>query len=393
MTLVGPRAPGVLRVSCSPIDDPGALQAPWRALDAQGSFFQSWHWIGPLLWSLPAQSRPQLLSVHDGGTLVALALVGRSSQQRRRWIRSRALHLNETGDDEFDNVTVEHNDIVALPGREAEATGALLRELGLRNDWDEFFLGGLGDAAYLRWRQAAAGTGLHHMLRWSKDFHYVDLDAVRGAAGGYLGVLSANARHQIRRSMKLYAQRGALALQPAASLAEALAWQEQMAELHQAHWLARGQPGAFGSDFQRRFHTTLIRQGWAGGAAEIVRVAAGDQVLGYLYNLRKDGTLHNYQTGIAYEADTRLKPGLVCHALAAEDAARRGLARYDLLMGGGHYKQRLATASGTMTWCVFQQRRINLVAENLLRRAAARFSSARAARTVAPEAQEANPAH
>jgi len=49
----------------------------------------------------------------------------------------------------------------------------------------------------------------------------------------------------------------------------------------------------------------------------------------------------NYQTGLVLETDARLKPGLVCHALAIEHARAAGADTYDFLAGAQRYKTTL----------------------------------------------------
>ncbi|MBL8289992.1 MAG: GNAT family N-acetyltransferase [Rubrivivax sp.] len=353
-------------------DDPSAFESEWRRLE-QGtdvSFFLSWDWVGALLELLPTAQRPDVVRVSQGDGSIALGLLGSGVERRRRVIRSRTLHLNETGRAEFDLLTIEHNGLVVASGQAQHAVEALFARLCADNNWDELLVGGLAAEAYPAWMRAAHANGLQARCRWEKEYYFVDLAKVRAAPSGYLGGLSSNTRHQIRRAMKLYGERGPLEYRVAASQSQAREWFDCLVGIHQEHWRAQGMPGAFGSEFPRRFHEALIERGWPRQSIEIARVSAGDAVVGYLYNFRKDGTLYNYQTGFAYEADARFKPGLVCHALAAEDASRRGLDRYDLLMGGGHYKRRLANAEGRMVWCTFQKRRWMLRLENRLRQVA-----------------------
>ena len=82
-----------------------ALERDWRLLEAvsRPSFFISWQWIGTLLDVLPPASRPDLLRGCADGETVALALLGANGSRRRGGlVRSRSLHLNETGDTRFD---------------------------------------------------------------------------------------------------------------------------------------------------------------------------------------------------------------------------------------------------------------------------------------------------
>ncbi len=346
-----------------------ALEGEWRQLeqDAQASFFLCWDWIGSLLHAVPPEARPSLVRVRAQERTVALSLLGKSTVKRRGVIRSRAMHWNETGQATCDAITLEHNGLLAARGAEANATRAVLRSLAGRDDWDELFISGLTSETHAGWEAASTHAGLRHVVRWEHAYHYIDLEHIRSQPGAYLGSLSANTRQQIRRATKLYAARGPLLFERADSIEVARDWLRELTLLHQAHWSGRGHAGAFGSDFARRFHDGMLERGWPRGSIEISRIVAGPWVLGYLYNFRKGETLHNYQSAFAYEADAKLKPGLVCHALAAEDAGQRGLDRYDLLMGGGHYKKRLANAEGRMVWCVVQKRRLMLGLENAMR--------------------------
>ena len=366
-------------MTISALGDIAALQSKWCALEGtdQVSFFQSWDWIGSLLEALPQTALPQVLEVRSGERCVGLGLLGHASARRRKVIRTRTLHLNETGVADYDAITTEHNGLLAEPGFEQAVVDAAVHALGLREDWDELYLSGLLTDALAPWTRAAERSGLWQVLRGEHPHHAVDLTTIRGAGTGYLDALSANTRYQIRRAMKRYATRGELVLQRASTIEECEVWFGELLRLHQAYWQSRGQPGAFASEPAQRFHAALRARAWPRGTFELARVTAGAQVLGYLYNFRKGTALQNYQSGFAYEADAKLKPGLVCHALAAEDALQRGLARYDLLAGGGHYKQSLANSTGNMVWAVLQKKRLLIGLENGLRQARDRWQAGR----------------
>jgi CelD/BcsL family acetyltransferase involved in cellulose biosynthesis len=91
----------------------------------------------------------------------------------------------------------------------------------------------------------------------------------------------------------------------------------------------------------------------------------------------------NYQSGLRYESDAKLKPGLVAHTLLIEENLRRGARIYDLLMGNQRYKWSLATDEGTMCELVVQRERLRFRLENLARvaRDALRRSAANEAAT------------
>lgn len=357
-------------MTLTPAVDRQTLENDWRAVEAlsQPTFFQTWEWIGSFLETVPSDPVPQVLRVAADGLLVGICLLWSTSQRRRGFIRSRRLHLNETGDPRFDRVTIEHNGVLAVPSRAAEVTTAALRHLSTISGWDEIDLGGLRASDHAFWQDAASCFGLRYRTRWEKPSYRIDLDRVRESGHTYLDSLSANTRYQVRRAMRLYANRGPVRGEQATSIDEAIDWLQQLAKLHQAQWTARGHPGAFGSDFVVRFHERLVTRGWPAGHALLTRVSAGDLVLGYLYNFCRAGVVYNYQSGHIAEHDSKLKPGLVCHVLAVEDALQCQMRAYDLLMGGGHFKSTLTNGTETFYWATLQQRRVLLQLEDLVRR-------------------------
>jgi CelD/BcsL family acetyltransferase involved in cellulose biosynthesis len=141
-----------------------------------------------------------------------------------------------------------------------------------------------------------------------------------------------------------------------------------MVSMHTAYWQKRGKPGAFATQFSRRFHRELISCQAGPAQVELLELAAGSQVLGYLYNFQYSGRTYNYQTGFSYADDNRHRPGLIAHAMAIEQAKSRGMQVYDFLAGDAPYKARLGQPMGTMAWCRVQRDRPLLSMERGLRR-------------------------
>ena len=125
--------------------------------------------------------------------------------------------------------------------------------------------------------------------------------------------------------------------------------------MHQKVWRARGEPGAFANDRLTDFHRTLIDACFEAGGVQLARVSAGDLDFGYLYNFVMDGVVSNYQTGFRYEADARMKPGLVSHALAIQKNIGLGHRIYDFLMGEQRFKRSLAHNDALMQWLILRR--------------------------------------
>jgi CelD/BcsL family acetyltransferase involved in cellulose biosynthesis len=354
------------------------LEELWGAVEprARSSVFQSWLWVGTWLSTLPRARWPELL-IFEGaaGEPSGLVLLGRSRRWRRRFVHTRGLHVQETGDPALDVLTVEYNAPLAIAGEEGEVWDALLGHLRTRSGWDELHV----SAAEVAHPAASRDGGLTRHLVAETRAWKADL---RGKSGidAYLGGLSSNSRYQIRRALRGYRERGEIVITEARGPAEIEEWWAGMRELHQAYWERRGRPGAFANPYFETFHRELLGRGHEGSAGVVLRVTAGDSVVGYLYNLLHRGVMSSYQSGFAYEDDAKLKPGLVCHLEAIGHALGSGIETYDFLAGDDRYKQSMSARSTEMVSFSLQRRRPQLVLESWLRRARSAMVRARASR-------------
>ena len=348
--------------------DPFTPQAEriWRALEASTPiYFLRWPWIENWLACLPRDALPRLAVVEREGAPIAAGFLGRRTILRRGVVPSRSLFLHGTGVPLLDELVIEHNGVVG-PGSLADIVNALPA------DWDELVVRYLDDAAY----RALAAAALPGPLRVDRDVasYHVDLGKVR--AHGYAPLLGRSTRAQLRRAEKLA---GALALDVPGDATDALACYDELVALHQRRWRERGEPGAFADPWFDRFHRRLIRQRYASGEIQLLRLRAGARTIGCLYNLVSGGHVLFYQSGIAAPAHAHDKPGYLCHARAIEHCAAAGHAIYDLLGGDSRYKQSLATDASRLYSVRIQRRRpwfaLEDLATRVLRSSRARSSS------------------
>jgi CelD/BcsL family acetyltransferase involved in cellulose biosynthesis len=338
-----------ITVAIEPCPEPQVLADLWRSLEdsADGSFFLSWSWIGAVIacFGPPAA----LVVARRHGEVVGLGLLGRRDRCGWDVLRTPSLHLNESGRPDCDAVMIEYNGLLARRGDEGAVAVALLRALTGRGGppWRELHLSGVGPEA----AEHCRGQGLAMRVLKHHVAPYVDLGGTDP-----LEALSRNARQQIRRSLRLYEERGPLTLDRAADVAEAWAWLDDLACAHTKAWQARGLPGAFANPHFRPFHRWLIADGFSAGAIDLLRVRAGGETIGMLYNFRHRGMAYSYQSGFRYEADERLKPGLVSHVLALRRYHGEGLSTYRLLAGDSRYKNTLATGKDDLLWLVAHRR-------------------------------------
>jgi len=331
----------MVRITLTKPSDLAAVADRWQSLEAEAelSFFQSWTWVGCL-----AEERfpdPVLLAAEEDGVLVALALFNR----RRRLLSRPVLHLGESGAGALDSVFVEHNGPVLRRGREALLPDLLAA--ALRTPPCRLVLSGVGEAV-LRAVTAAGGTVRRLQTRPAP---LLDLTALRRAGRPFLESLSANTRHQLRRSARSYAVAGPITIRRADGVEEACEMLDALAVLHQANWTRRGQSGAFARPEFRRFHRTLLARAVPRGEAEVLCIGAGSRVIGYLYNFRFRGRVMAYQSGFDYaNAAAHEKPGLTCHQAAIEAALAEGMDGYDFLAGAQRYKTSLGGAEVPLHW-------------------------------------------
>ncbi|HUB44237.1 MAG TPA: GNAT family N-acetyltransferase [Acetobacteraceae bacterium] len=332
-----------------------AVEAAWRALEAEAdpSFFQSWTWVGCL-----AEERfrcPVLLSATRDQRTVGLALLNCTPGS----LGSERLWLNESGDPTLDAVYTEHNGL--LLARDASdllpACLSTMLRAGVQPDiqgggrWGRLLrLAGV-DSAHLA---AGRKAGTVRLLKQSAA-PFVNLATLPAGPDGYLTILSANTRYQLRRSNRCFARLGPIEVRQARTEPEALAFLDALASLHQSTWRARGEHGAFANPQFLRFHRALIARALPRDELALLRFSAGGLILGYLYNFRLRGRVFTYQSGFDYRAAAELagphaKPGLTCHYTAILRAQAEGAVSYDFLDGPVRYKNSLTRSATPLYW-------------------------------------------
>ena len=327
------------------------LEARWRALASESdvSYFQDWGWVGCL--AAERYPDPILLEMHRDQKLIALALFNRGSSRRE----GTSLHLQESIDPLLASIFVEHNGpLVAIADPVLrQAVLAALFTHAMKAPIDtlapharRLVLSGVGpDCA-----DAVMMTGGLVDEKSRRMAPYSDLRAL-DRDRPFIEYLSRNTRHQLRRSNRLYAAQGNLAIHRAETVQDGMSYFSNMIELHNTTWKARGKKGAFATTEVRRFYQKLLESGIPRGEVDLLRITAGEAVVGYLMNFSHNGVVSAYQSGFDYAAATpQQKPGLTSHYLAIEMYRSQGRAIYDFLAGADRYKLSLANAHRWLHW-------------------------------------------
>jgi CelD/BcsL family acetyltransferase involved in cellulose biosynthesis len=376
-TPISPQTFDVRLLPLPPLDE---LERRWTDLQKRSdcSFFLSWTWIGGWLKWLPAPYKPRLIEVCRADQTVGLAILVRSKARRAYGlVRSRRLHLHTTGDPALDELTIEHNGILALRQMETVVTNFIVEHLSSNElAWDELVLDGI-DPAFVP--DLSNGSGAVMVSR-STAVHSVDLNRVRLSSSGFVGLLGASTRYNIRASTRHFERSGPLQLDAAGNVDEALDFMSKLKAMQAPRWNARGKRSSFQEPQFERFHRALIRAAFDSGCIQLLRIRVGDNTLGYLYDFIHNGSVMQYQLGIDYEQFGGSRtPGLVAIRLAIERAAAQGHNRYSFLAGDVDYKKRMATTSDRMFWSIVRRDRIQFRLEESLRRARHRYRRLRVA--------------
>ena len=294
---------------------------------------------------------PVLLEMFGGDRLIALALFNR----RVGLWRGDALYLHESDDPVLNSIFTEHNGPLLLENC-APSRDAVLARLfedamhapidGRRSRARRIVLSGVAPEC----ARAAALTGGYIADEVARVAPYIDFAALPQGEPFIKG-LSRNTRHQLRRSNRIYEERGPLQLHRAETVETALDYLGKLIVMHDITWEGRGKPGAFATPAVRRFHHALITRGVPNGEVDLLRITAGPTLVGYLMNFNYNGQVSAYQSGFNYAAaGPHQKPGLTCHYLAIEAYRAVGADGYDFLGGADRYKLSLANAQRWLHW-------------------------------------------
>lgn len=347
------------------------LEATWRALEAQctGSFFTSWGFLGPLLELTKAP--PDLFVARRDSEVIALALVARTCRASRLG-KIKGLTLNQTGVASEDLVYIEFNDVLCPEEDRARVLLALAGQLGaLKSPWAELHLAGFAGG---RISSFVSAFGLEEAARKTSPAPWVDLEKVRSE--GYLPLLSGNTRRQIERSKRLFEETfGPITLHPVNEEIEIWTDVFRLGDLQIERFEGAARPSSFDTSFFHKFVETLLLAPPSGETrAELLRIDAGETLLGLLVNFCHQGSVSNYQCAFAsFPGNNRLKPGLVSHSLAIEHYAGNGARVYHFLGGDQQYKKSLSTDTGQMVWTRLQKPGARLKLESFMKTARARL--------------------
>ena len=237
--------------------------------------------------------------------------------------------------------------------------------------WDELLIGASKEGVFTPFKL----LGYEPQKDWENISYQVDLKFIRDSQQSYLSTRSSNTRYQINRSLKRYEKKGALEIVRAESSKQAIEWIDEAAPLHKERWQNHESGSGFENPKFVQFHKCLIEKNIANGVVDILKVSAGDYVIGYLYNIIQDKEVKFYLSAIRYDkSEKNLKPGLVAHHLAIDYYNSRNFDVYDFMGGDSQYKRSLSTQASPLYFMRIQQPWLKFKLENKLRKVKQRYA-------------------
>lgn len=350
--------------SCE-IKDPLDIKQEWSELQerADCSYFQSWGWIGIWLEQVAMDLRPIVIKVWSDERLIGMSVFVKATIKRHVLISSRAMFLNEFPL-EGRNMVIEYNGLLTAKDCEKvvyEQTVQILLDEFIGND--EFMFSaiaeddGFDDLLDMQLKDAK------FIINESSSSWFVELPVIPEGIDSYLAALSKNRRAQIRRSMKLYEERGPLRIEEANSVEEALMFFDGLKKLHTQRWQSKGKQGSFANPQWEAFHRALIQQRFEAGEIQCLKLSNAVEAIGYLYNFVWRKHVYVLQTGFGESDDKRLMPGYVTHVYAILYNKSKGMLVYDLMHGDSLYKRLLCNRSQKLHWLVLQRWRLKFTVE------------------------------
>ncbi len=322
----------------------------WASLYSQCAapeFFHSPAWIEAWVGCAPESADLYRVEARRDGELLLLGAFTKTRRQppvfglREAWFQ-------EFGDPALDAVYGEYSDLlVACKAPSDTRAKAVAVMVDATPDADGFVFRNVQKELATAIYAVANEKNMDVRVLREQPTYACDL------TGDFQSGLSKSLLTKIRRSMRLYVERGPLAVR---KVEDGDAWRSawnKMVALHEAGWRARGLPSVFDNKQLIAFHERLRLA--APEDVHLLEVKAGEETIAVLYNFSHGDRIMNYQCGFLYEDDNRLAPGFVSHTLAAQYYSEAGFKIYDLLAGEADYKSRLGNPESTLTSLVLER--------------------------------------
>ncbi|NDY56534.1 GNAT family N-acetyltransferase [Desulfovibrio sulfodismutans] len=324
----------------------GAL-SQWKHLcdKSDTSYYISHGWIATWCTSLEQTQQLYLMRVLKDDECVYACVVTTSKKMRQGIVPTRLVSVYSCGDIYLDSICGIYNHFLKL-----KEVGISIRDVvnSFPFGWDEFYFPGASTRDF-------PGNGFYEyddkyiIYDYDKPAYTVDLTKVGKTFDSFLSTLSQNTRSQIKRSMRAYKEFGELQVHEADSRASAREMLEEMYYLGRLRKDAQGIVSSL-NPYVIKFNDNLLESRFSFHEIQVLKITAGDKIIGYLYNHVYNGTVYFYQCGFHYSEDNKMRPGLVAHTLAIVYNANKNHMVYDFGAGEDRYKKSLSNGKSNLVW-------------------------------------------
>ena len=320
--------------SLSPVESVDEVIEIWKSVEdhSHSIFFLSHHWMK--CWLEAVKTKPYVFVARNEDNPIAIGFL-QTTPPAFPFISPPITRLNQTGNREENTIYIEMNGLLChsdYPDLQLQCWQ------WVREQAPNFQLERLSTNAYDAMKESFPNLAITKI----DIAPFLNFQKLAQNNIPVLDSFSKNTRQQIRRAIKIYAAKSPIEIQRPENSEHANEYLDRLILFHQKTWQRRGEKGAFDSSFFTHFHKSLIKKSFQHGIIDLVKFSTQDLEIGYLYNFIYKNRCYSYQSGFNYSTDNRLKSGLLCHALIAEDYLGKGFDQYNFLAGDSRYKRSLS---------------------------------------------------
>jgi len=328
-------------------------------------------WIESLMSVYYRENRNGFFCVANENNMpIGITYFNNKRNIRNYIIYSNDLSLNSSGDSTADMIWIEHNQICSSPTRIEAVARAIMAFLLEQKNWDEAKFPGVIENSALSKIIKNYGYSSEKLIVDKKWANYVvDLKRLRENRMEYLGMLSSEFRYTVKKILRHFEAVGPSSLTQSGSVEEGLDWMNEIGRLSISRMRSINNISSFENEKFVRFHEDYIKKAYPAGRVLLQKFKAGDNVIGYHYNILCGKRIYFYQCGYNYDNLNKISPGIYCHYHNILWAAINNYDIYDFLAGDQQYKRSFANTSTPeyMEWLVLRRQRNKFKVEDNIR--------------------------
>lgn len=317
------------------------IKSHWKKLEKEAdiSFFQSWPWMDAWITVSKTHIRPLIFKVK--GKIVGISFVGQGKTKDLRIFKFKTIFPWGTGYEGIDVCAPEYNTPITISGYEKIVRKTMVEFLIKDKRFEKFSRIDFHRVPENEYKDYII-DGISCDIYKYEESAEVDLKSLRDKNDSLNSIISKGAMTQIKKSIKLYEEKfGKIRYEVADNTTKAHNWFVELGKLNQKRFNKKGQKGVWDYPKLLQMQRALLDRYFSKGCTEVVRVCAGNKVVGYLYNFIFRDRIYFYMGGFVFEDDNKFKPGLMTHYYAILHHLENGRECYDFMAGNQSYKRRL----------------------------------------------------